>query len=158
MTTRTALYRLFDADDVLLYIGIAFNTSRRWMQHKATKIWWPEVARKDVCWYDTRREAEAAEQVAIAEEKPKYNVTGIENPLVVPPKPPKARSTHPVAALMQAGRSYRRTTERLERDREELATCIRDAAANGVRPSEITRLINYAYTNATVSRIIHGKA
>ena len=34
---RTALYRLSDADGVLLYIGIARNPERRFAQHAAEK-------------------------------------------------------------------------------------------------------------------------
>jgi DNA-binding transcriptional regulator YhcF (GntR family)/predicted GIY-YIG superfamily endonuclease len=70
---RTALYRLYDADDRLLYVGITSNPNERFGHHAATKAWWPEVARRDIEWRDTRPEAEAAEIEAIRAEAPLYN-------------------------------------------------------------------------------------
>lgn len=70
---RTALYRLYDKNGVLLYAGIAVDPRNRWGQHARTKPWWPRVVVKEVEWHDTRIEALAAESVAIAVEKPLYN-------------------------------------------------------------------------------------
>lgn len=72
---RTALYRLFDADGRLLYIGIAKNPTVRWQQHARDKAdtWWPDVANKKLEWFDARSEAEAAEVAAIRSEGPPYN-------------------------------------------------------------------------------------
>ena len=70
---RTALYRLYDERDVLLYVGITGNPETRFRQHAADKPWWPEVARKDVEWYGTRRGAEMAEVAAIKLAEPYYN-------------------------------------------------------------------------------------
>lgn len=71
---RTALYRLFDTDDGLLYIGITNSPEKRWRHHKATQEWWPQVARKTVDWLDSRSEAAAAEIEAIHAEVPKHNL------------------------------------------------------------------------------------
>ena len=71
---RTALYRLFDAADQLLYIGITYKPEARWKAHAATKSWWPNVARKSMEWHDTRPLAEAAEVAAIKAELPVHNV------------------------------------------------------------------------------------
>ena len=70
---RTALYRLYDADDQLLYIGIAADPKERWASHASDKPWWSNVTRRDVEWISTREAAEVAEQEAIATEKPKHN-------------------------------------------------------------------------------------
>ncbi|MFD4912816.1 GIY-YIG nuclease family protein [Streptomyces virginiae] len=70
---RTALYRLFDADGVLLYIGIASYPEGRWREHAGTKRWWHLVDRKTVDWFDTRVEALAEEARATQEESPQYD-------------------------------------------------------------------------------------
>lgn len=74
---RTALYRLFDAAGKLLYIGIAVNPPSRWAGHAADKLWWGEVARITIHWYDTWGAAEAAEATAIRQENPLHNVVGV---------------------------------------------------------------------------------
>lgn len=71
---RTALYRLYDSADALLYIGIAHDPGVRWSRHASTKPWWPDVARKAVEWHDEREIAEALETAAITAEHPRYNV------------------------------------------------------------------------------------
>lgn len=40
---ETALYRLADADGVLLYVGVATDPWKRFLQHAATKRWWSDV-------------------------------------------------------------------------------------------------------------------
>lgn len=71
-----AIYRLFDTDDVLLYVGVTGSLRERLGNHSRTQRWWPEVARKAVEWYPTRTEAEDAEKRAIREERPLYNRAG----------------------------------------------------------------------------------
>jgi DNA-binding transcriptional regulator YhcF (GntR family)/predicted GIY-YIG superfamily endonuclease len=75
MTERTALYRLYDSADQLLYIGIAKNPKARWRGHasSASATWWPRVERKEVEWFPTREVADAAETAAINTERPLYN-------------------------------------------------------------------------------------
>jgi predicted GIY-YIG superfamily endonuclease len=72
---RTAVYRLYGADDQLLYIGCTDDPESRWVQHAGDKSWWPKVTRKAVEWRDTREEALAAEAAAIAGEAPEWNWT-----------------------------------------------------------------------------------
>jgi predicted GIY-YIG superfamily endonuclease len=74
--TPTALYRLYDAEDELLYIGISEAPEKRWAHHASEKSWWPQVARKEIRWFPTRKEAEAAEARAIATERTPHNVAG----------------------------------------------------------------------------------
>ncbi|MEU2453951.1 hypothetical protein ABZ605_28210 [Streptomyces sp. NPDC012765] len=71
----TAVYRLWNADGELLYIGISHNPPGRYVQHERDKPWWPAVHRRQESWYDTRQEAEAAERAAIGSELPAYNAT-----------------------------------------------------------------------------------
>lgn len=75
---RTALYRLFDAEGRLLYVGIAFDPPDRWRGHAREKSWWPDVVERRVEWHETRHAAGAAEISAIQTEKPLYNVRDAE--------------------------------------------------------------------------------
>lgn len=70
---RTALYRLFAAENTLLYIGIANDVERRFKQHERTKRWWPQVTLREIEWFGTRAEAESAEVLAIVTENPRHN-------------------------------------------------------------------------------------
>jgi len=69
-----ALYRLYAADDTLLYVGITHSLSIRFAEHAKDKPWWPEVARKTVAWHGSRPDALHAEAVAIRDENPAHNI------------------------------------------------------------------------------------
>jgi hypothetical protein len=71
---RTALYRFYDADDRLLYIGISNDPEVRWKSHRYGIAEWPALVacRRDER-FDSRREAEEAEVEAIKAEKPRFN-------------------------------------------------------------------------------------
>lgn len=72
----TALYRYFDAADVLLYVGISIDPDERWKAHRygTDRDGWPkEAVRRTVEWRDSRPEALTAEEEAIKTEKPLYN-------------------------------------------------------------------------------------
>jgi hypothetical protein len=71
---KTALYRHFDAQGVLLYVGISLSAVHRLEQHKRSAGWFGEIARVDVEWHETRAEALTAEAIAIAKEEPSWNV------------------------------------------------------------------------------------
>lgn len=73
-TERTALYRCFDADEELLYIGISKDPGARWEQHRKSSPWSRHVALRTVEWFDDRTSAERAECKAIVAEGPRYNV------------------------------------------------------------------------------------
>ncbi len=71
----TKLYRYFDKEGVLLYIGISSRPGSRMQEHITQKSWSNEIADIKLETFDTRKEAEAAEKAAIRTENPKYNVT-----------------------------------------------------------------------------------
>lgn len=71
---RTALYRLYDVNNGLLYVGISANPDVRWGQHSQTKPWWSEVADRKVEWHQMRADAAEAERVAIKAERPVWNL------------------------------------------------------------------------------------
>lgn len=69
----TAVYRFFNADGVLLYVGIANNISKRWKQHENDKNWWHLIARTSVTWFESRSGAEGEEERSIDKERPLFN-------------------------------------------------------------------------------------
>jgi len=58
----TTLYRFYDVDDALLYIGVAGNPGRRFEQHASHKEWWTDVVRVELEHFATREEAAGAEE------------------------------------------------------------------------------------------------
>lgn len=73
---RTALYRYFDADDDLLYIGISIDPDGRLKAHRHGHApWVGAAARRTIEWHDSRTLALKAEEVAVKTERPAYNGT-----------------------------------------------------------------------------------
>ncbi|MFJ3812253.1 GIY-YIG nuclease family protein [Streptomyces sp. NPDC090073] len=72
--TRTALYRLRDASNRLLYVGVSEAPLRRWAEHSKDKPWWPLVTALTLQWFGTRTKALIAEAHAIRTERPLHNV------------------------------------------------------------------------------------
>jgi len=72
----TQLYRHFDAQDRLLYVGISLSTVARLTQHRISSDWYSQISRVEIQKFDTRSEAEGAEWEAIQKEKPIYNIIG----------------------------------------------------------------------------------
>lgn len=70
---RTALYTIFDSEGGILYIGVSVNPLARWSAH-SVRDWWYRVARVDVTWFDTRVQAEAAEEEMIKKFDPPFNI------------------------------------------------------------------------------------
>ncbi len=76
---RTALYRWFYIDseeygDSLGYVGISYDVLRREQQHSAAlRDFMEGNVRREVVYYETRAEAEAAEKLAIEMERPIHN-------------------------------------------------------------------------------------
>lgn len=101
---RTALYRFFDEDGALLYIGITVNPRVRWRDH-AGRTWWPDVATKTLEWHTNRADAEAAEREAIRVELPRYNVSpGLH--------PPEHRAFEPTLSPAELRAMFREDAKR----------------------------------------------
>lgn len=77
---NTDLYRYYDAEGRLLYVGISFSAIARAAQHRSGKGWWPQVANMTVEHLPTRQDALEAERVAILTERPIYNIAGRTTP------------------------------------------------------------------------------
>lgn len=76
----TAVYRFFDGDNRLLYVGITFNLGGRFRAHERSSQWWASQRSVRVVWRDARAEALAEEAAAIQAEKPIFNVAGTRAP------------------------------------------------------------------------------
>lgn len=75
----TTVYRLFDAEGNLLYVGCSLTPPARFRQHEAhgrSQKWWHDVASCTFEHFETRDAALAAESRAIAGESPRWNVYG----------------------------------------------------------------------------------
>ncbi len=70
---RTAVYRLYDKRERLLYVGIAYDTEGRWQEHARDKPWWNEVQWKTAVWHSSRLGAAIEEYCAIRYENPVHN-------------------------------------------------------------------------------------
>lgn len=69
-----ALYRHYDADGQLLYVGIALSPVARLSQHMSASHWSDDIATVTIERHETREDAEDAERAAIREEKPAHNI------------------------------------------------------------------------------------
>lgn len=68
------LYRFYDEDGALLYVGVTSSLGRRWSAHGSTKPWWPDVARATIDFYASAIPMFADERAAIENEHPKHNI------------------------------------------------------------------------------------
>lgn len=71
--TPTQLYRHYDADGELLYVGISVDFMKRLRQHGRVSEWFGRIASVRVEHFASRRDAESAEAVAIKRERPLFN-------------------------------------------------------------------------------------
>lgn len=69
----TSLYRHFDKHGRLLYVGISVSAGIRNGAHKHTASWFKEITTIKIEQFQTRRDAELAEHIAINEEAPLHN-------------------------------------------------------------------------------------
>lgn len=97
---KTSLYRFYDADGALLYVGITSRGPYRWQEHEAHRAWWALVASSRVEHFEDRDEAASAERAAIRAEKPLHNVTHL-HPAKAQPLPVKRK--HGSGAISQVG-------------------------------------------------------
>lgn len=115
------LYRIFDSEAVLLYVGSTMNISARITAHVAQQTWAHKIATITVEHFGTKSDALEAEGRAIYFEKPIYNrvVTTAERREVAPQGRPLAKDadkalaqTKPwIAAGMSRRTWFRRRAE-----------------------------------------------
>lgn len=102
---RTSLYRYFDADGVLLYIGISMHPFGRWKQHKASEKETDRVATIKIEWFSNRTLAEVAERDAIRAEGPAWNVMYAKPDPETYVPPPPMQGPHEPWRRFSVGRS-----------------------------------------------------
>lgn len=73
---RHHLYRHYDGEGRLLYVGIAVDALKRLNQHYDTAEWYDEIVYVTIQRYSDRTDLEIAEKVAIEQESPLFNRTG----------------------------------------------------------------------------------
>lgn len=71
------LYRYFDAEDNLLYVGITVDVAKRARGHQKSSNWWNLQVKVTTEVYKSRKEVIEAERLAILRETPRYNVAGV---------------------------------------------------------------------------------
>ena len=76
----TFLYRFYDADDVLLYVGITDNLAERTWSHARASTWMEFAVRSTVERYLKRSVAEEREIAAIRGEGPLFNLAYNDGP------------------------------------------------------------------------------
>lgn len=81
------LYRFYDADDVLLYVGMTMNPGQRWANHRDEKAWWADVATVRTQLFDSREAVLEAETKAIQAEHPLHNVVHNRRTQAARPRP-----------------------------------------------------------------------
>lgn len=72
----SALYRFFDADGRLLYVGISKDPDKRERAHALRSPWHPHAKSRTIEWHESREAALDAERAAIHEEAPLFNRLG----------------------------------------------------------------------------------
>ena len=68
------LYRFYNSNAKLLYVGITNNPENRFGNHRREKPWWNQVTAITLERFSTRGELAQAEIEAIQTERPKYNL------------------------------------------------------------------------------------
>lgn len=73
---RSVLYRFYDADGRLLYVGCTVDLARRTSEHRQMSWWFQMVTKTRLQVFVAEEAARAAEAVAIQEEQPAFNKVG----------------------------------------------------------------------------------
>jgi hypothetical protein len=68
------LYRMYDGNDALLYVGITARVEMRFGEHRKARPWWPSVATVRLEHFPDRNSVLDAEAAAIGAENPRFNV------------------------------------------------------------------------------------
>jgi predicted GIY-YIG superfamily endonuclease len=112
----TAVYRLYDEEGCLLYVGISDRPETRFGEHERDKYWWREVATREVVWYPSRRLAQAEEYRAITLDRPEFNVQDSKQSCVLD-RVERAKRRRYVVANSRLG-AFEKTVARIREDVE----------------------------------------
>ncbi|MEU1497291.1 GIY-YIG nuclease family protein [Streptomyces sp. NPDC005732] len=130
---RTALYRFFDKDDQVIYVGISNNPRTRWQGHAADKPWWTDVVTREVEWFGTRKDAERAERREIGAHYPKWNTApGMPDRNEPEMRRAPRKGWTPPASLVELFAHYEQQQEATGKARDELEQAIVAEMRTGV--------------------------
>lgn len=68
------LYRHYDKEGTLLYVGISLNSVARLRKHREEAHWFDDITRIEIERFESKEMAREAEKDAIAEERPLFNI------------------------------------------------------------------------------------
>lgn len=76
MTDRqfNQLYRHYDENGTLLYVGVSLSAINRLAQHRSSAIWYDQIAKIEIETYPDRKSVLRAEKDAIQKEHPLFNI------------------------------------------------------------------------------------
>lgn len=72
----TELYRHYDKDGVLLYVGISLSAAIRLTAHRRQSEWFGAIRTIKIARFRSLEAAREAERVAIRDEHPMWNISG----------------------------------------------------------------------------------
>ena len=114
MTKRYVLYRIYDTDDELLYIGATINPGGRFNDHARAQPWWDEAATIRLEHFDSLEALLAAEDAAIRLDGPQYNVL----PAIIRPWASKPRRPRGGGSVFRRADGYWVGVVELPRDQD----------------------------------------
>lgn len=120
------LYRMFDVDGTLLYVGQSTNLGARLEGHQSVRPWMSDVATITLEHHATAADLTAAERHAVATEQPLYNVRLRSGAI------PAARRRNDAGAINGSALRHHRRTAGL--------SAVELSAVSGVDPTVISRL------------------
>ena len=71
---RCAIYRHYDAEGRLLYVGKSVQPLNRQQQHEVEAHWFHHIVKIEIEWFDFTADMDVAERHAIATESPIFNL------------------------------------------------------------------------------------
>ncbi len=121
------LYRHFSSDKELLYVGISVDGYARTKAHHRHSAWFPQVAEITIEHLETRESAINAEKIAIAQERPKFNVMHNRPRFVANEKPDNSKremefgivSFQPLYSMVAAARKLDLSIMRIKKEIDE---------------------------------------
>ncbi|MFB6873724.1 GIY-YIG nuclease family protein [Streptomyces sp. NPDC056323] len=128
----TAVYRLYDTDWQLLYVGSSVHPQQRWERHASTKLWWSAVKHAIVEWLPDREAALSVERDAITAGGPLYNDKATEKEAVFPYQGNRGPTRETL--LRRAMSDYRKAADRL-------AIAVDRADLDGLSNEEIAAIV-----------------
>lgn len=90
MSRKNVLYRVYDTDGNLLYVGATTNFAQRLTTHSTYQPWWDDASRVELEHFDSFEDMAEAEVQAIRSEQPRYNVV-FAHPTPGPRRPRRQR-------------------------------------------------------------------